>query len=55
VPVAGARIIDLMPTWLHCLRQDVPIELEGRVIAELFEQTAPSLARAEPKPVSNAT
>jgi hypothetical protein len=55
VPVAGAQIIDLMPTWLHCLGQDVPNELEGRVIVELFEPTAPSIARVDPRRASNAT
>ena len=55
VPVAGAQIIDLMPTWLHCLGQDVPNELEGRVIVELFEQTAPPIVRVDPWPAFNAT
>lgn len=35
--IDGARIIDLMPTWLQCLGQPIPADLEGRVIAELFE------------------
>ncbi|MGH7901229.1 MAG: alkaline phosphatase family protein [Thermodesulfobacteriota bacterium] len=32
-----ARIIDMMPTWLYCLDQRVPSNLEGRVILELFD------------------
>jgi predicted AlkP superfamily phosphohydrolase/phosphomutase len=44
VTVTGARIIDLLPTWLHCLQQDVPSDLEGRVIPDLFERTAHSVS-----------
>jgi predicted AlkP superfamily phosphohydrolase/phosphomutase len=36
VTVTGARIVDLAPTWLHCFGHEVPAELEGRVISELF-------------------
>lgn len=35
--VEDARIIDMMPTWLYCLDQRIPSELEGRVILELFD------------------
>jgi predicted AlkP superfamily phosphohydrolase/phosphomutase len=34
--IMTARLIDLAPTWLHALGQDVPAELEGRVMQELF-------------------
>lgn len=34
--IEGAGIIDLAPTWLHLLNQDVPDDLEGKVIAGLF-------------------
>jgi hypothetical protein len=44
-----------MPTWLHCMGQDIPNELEGRVIVELFEQTAPPIARVDSRPASDAT
>ena len=37
VTVDGARLIDLLPTWLRCLGQDIPGELEGQVVEELFE------------------
>lgn len=30
--VSGATIFDLLPTWLHLLRQPIPDGLEGRVI-----------------------
>ena len=43
--VEGGRIVDLAPTWLHGLGLPVPAELEGRVLAELFE---PGNARSEP-------
>ncbi len=35
--IDGARIVDLMPTWLQTLNQPVPPDLSGRVISELFE------------------
>jgi predicted AlkP superfamily phosphohydrolase/phosphomutase len=33
----GARIIDLMPTWLTCLGQPLPAGLEGTVLNDLFD------------------
>jgi predicted AlkP superfamily phosphohydrolase/phosphomutase len=38
--IAGARIIDLMPTWLACLGQPLPAGLEGRVLNNLFDARA---------------
>ncbi len=35
--IEGARILDLVPTWLHTLDQPVPRDLSGRVISPLFE------------------
>jgi predicted AlkP superfamily phosphohydrolase/phosphomutase len=35
--VVDASIIDMMPTWLRCLDQPVPSDLEGRSILELFD------------------
>jgi predicted AlkP superfamily phosphohydrolase/phosphomutase len=35
--IAGARIIDLMPTWLACLGEPLPSDLEGTVLTGLFE------------------
>ena len=52
--VTGARIIDLVPTWLHCLRQDIPSALEGRIIRELFEPTAPSDAKPDFRSAADA-
>ncbi|MGH8129480.1 MAG: alkaline phosphatase family protein [Steroidobacteraceae bacterium] len=43
--VTDARIIDLLPTWLRCLGQDVPDELEGRVVTELFERDGHAVDR----------
>ena len=36
--VQGARVIDMMPTWLALLRQPIPRELEGNAVYSLFEQ-----------------
>jgi hypothetical protein len=36
----GARIIDLMPTWLHLLGQKIPGEVEGKVIPAFASQHA---------------
>ncbi len=36
--VQGARIIDIMPTWLTLLGQPIPRELEGNAIYTLLEQ-----------------
>jgi predicted AlkP superfamily phosphohydrolase/phosphomutase len=33
--VQGARIIDLVPTWLQLFGQTLPQELEGKVIGTL--------------------
>ena len=33
----GARIVDLAPTILHLLGQEVPADMDGRVLAEIFE------------------
>jgi predicted AlkP superfamily phosphohydrolase/phosphomutase len=38
VRVRGARIIDILPTWLQLLGQPIPLELEGQAIGTLFEQ-----------------
>ncbi|MBI4228821.1 MAG: alkaline phosphatase family protein [Deltaproteobacteria bacterium] len=35
--IEGARIIDMMPTWLYSLNQRIPDDLEGRIILGLFE------------------
>jgi predicted AlkP superfamily phosphohydrolase/phosphomutase len=35
--IEGARIIDLMPTWLSALNQEIPGGIEGRPILEIFE------------------
>jgi predicted AlkP superfamily phosphohydrolase/phosphomutase len=35
--IEGARIADLVPTWLSLLQQPVPSDLPGRVLAELCE------------------
>jgi predicted AlkP superfamily phosphohydrolase/phosphomutase len=35
--VEGARIIDMVPTWLYSLNQRIPSDLEGKVISGLFE------------------
>ena len=36
--VEGARVIDMMPTWLQLLRQPIPFSLEGKPIYSLMEQ-----------------
>lgn len=36
--VQGARIVDLVPTWLSLLGQNAPKELEGKVIQSLFQE-----------------
>ncbi len=36
--VHGARIIDVMPTWLTLLGQPIPRDLEGHAIYSLFER-----------------
>ena len=36
--IHGARLIDIMPTWLRLLGQPVPKELEGRPLDTLFER-----------------
>ncbi len=38
--IKGAGIVDLMPTWLSALGQPAPEKLEGRVLADLFEQAS---------------
>jgi predicted AlkP superfamily phosphohydrolase/phosphomutase len=38
--IEGARIIDLMPTWLACLGQPLPPGLEGKALNNLFEAHA---------------
>jgi len=40
----GAKIVDLAPTLLHAMGVDVPAEIDGRVLAEAFEESSP-LAR----------
>jgi predicted AlkP superfamily phosphohydrolase/phosphomutase len=42
--IQGARLIDLMPTWLACLGVPVPDALEGQVLAQLLTKTQ----RADP-------
>ncbi len=34
--IEEASIIDLMPTWLHCLGLEVPPDSHGRILNELF-------------------
>jgi predicted AlkP superfamily phosphohydrolase/phosphomutase len=46
--VTNARLIDLVPTWLRCLCQEIPGELEGRVVSELFEAD-PNASRVIPR------
>ena len=36
----GARIIDLMPTWLHLMGQKIPGEVEGKVIPAFASEQA---------------
>ncbi len=36
--VHGARLIDIMPTWLQLLGRSLPKELEGRPIYSLLER-----------------
>jgi arylsulfatase A-like enzyme len=36
--VHGARLIDIMPTWLQLLGQPLPRELEGKPIYSLLER-----------------
>lgn len=52
--VGGARIIDLLPTWLRCLGQPVPPALEGRVVDELFEPDMQAGESAPPGAVARA-
>ncbi|SLN61870.1 alkaline phosphatase family protein [Oceanibacterium hippocampi] len=41
----GGRLIDLAPTWLHCLGITPPPELEGRVLHEILHpRPAPAVA-----------
>ncbi len=35
--VRGARVIDMMPTWLKMLNQPIPRDLEGTPIYSLIE------------------
>jgi predicted AlkP superfamily phosphohydrolase/phosphomutase len=35
--IEAARIIDLMPTWLSALNREIPADIEGKTIPELFE------------------
>ena len=46
--IEGARIIDLMPTWLSALGEPVPDDLEGIVLEDLFvsEAVIPTAADA---------
>jgi len=34
--IEGARILDLMPTWLYSLNQRTPGDLVGRIISGAF-------------------
>jgi predicted AlkP superfamily phosphohydrolase/phosphomutase len=38
IEVNGARIIDLVPTWLSIFGQRIPRELEGKTILQLFSE-----------------
>ncbi|OGU39446.1 MAG: hypothetical protein A2315_00065 [Ignavibacteria bacterium RIFOXYB2_FULL_35_12] len=35
--VDGARIIDMTPTWLYLLNQEIPTDLEGQVFTDLLD------------------
>jgi len=35
--IEGANIIDMVPTWLYSLNQQIPSDLEGRALSELFD------------------
>jgi len=45
--ITGARIIDLMPTWLAALGEDQPVGLEGKVLEGLFDTGRPSVRAAD--------
>ena len=45
--VTGARIIDLVPTWLRCLGEDIPADLEGELIADVFAPSGEALQSAD--------
>jgi arylsulfatase A-like enzyme len=36
--IEGARLIDLAPTILHVLGNKVPADMDGRVLADLFDE-----------------
>ena len=36
--IEGARIIDMLPTWLYSFNQRTPADLEGCIIPGLFEE-----------------
>jgi predicted AlkP superfamily phosphohydrolase/phosphomutase len=38
IRVNGARVIDIMPTWLTLLGQPIPQDLEGTTVQSLFER-----------------
>jgi predicted AlkP superfamily phosphohydrolase/phosphomutase len=42
--VVGARIIDLAPTILHLLDVPIPDDMDGRVLEEIYAETAEALA-----------
>lgn len=48
--IEGARIIDLMPTWLAALGEPVPADLEGTVLDELFEAPPAKEKAADARP-----
>ena len=37
IRIAGARLIDLAPTLLHLMKQKIPADIDGRVLAEAFD------------------
>ena len=40
-PIYGARLLDIAPTILHHLNQPVGVDMEGRVLKELFSENHP--------------
>jgi predicted AlkP superfamily phosphohydrolase/phosphomutase len=48
--IAGARIIDLAPTWLAAMGESPPADLEGEVLEGLFETSRPAARAADSSP-----
>ncbi len=45
--IINTRIIDMTPTWLYLLNQNVPDDMEGKVITDLFNQNVKSEFKGE--------